>query len=61
MGGGGGGKGGGGKGKGGKGNLPPHLLKYQAAKAAGLGMVGGGDATGGGMAETKNPWDGRRV
>ena len=38
-----------------------YKLRFEAAKAAGLGRVGGGTSTGGGMATTKNPWDGRRA
>ena len=58
---------GGGKGKGGDGGDPgaprslAYKLRYEAAKAAGLGRVGGGPTTGGGMATTRNPWDGRRA
>eukprot|EP00966_Prymnesium_polylepis_P301110 6957570-Prymnesium_polylepis.2 len=48
------GKGGGGDGgKGGKGGPPPHMLKYEAAKAARLGMVGGGSASGGPVYEQR--------
>ena len=75
KGGGGGGKGGGGKGGGGKGGgkggkgggggkgrgPPPHMLRYAAAKEAGLGRVGGGSDTGGGMSTTRDPWAGRRA
>ena len=61
-----GGKGDGGKGKGGKGDAisrgaPPHVLRFEASRAMGLGLVGGSSKTGGGMKETKNPWDGRRA
>lgn len=52
-----GGSKGGGKGDGnGKGGKPPHMMRFEAARAAGLGLVGGSTRTGGGMAETRNPW-----
>ena len=69
----GGGKGGGGKGGngasaslgawvGGKGGKPAHLMKFQAAREAQLGLVGGaGRPTGGGSKETRDPWAGRRA
>ena len=56
KGGGGGGKGKGKGGDGGKGGgrgPPPHMLKYEAAKAARLGMVGGGSASGGPVYEQR--------
>ena len=58
--------GGGGKGKGTGGDpgaprSQAYKLRFEAAKAAGVGRPGGGPATGGGMATTRNPWDGRRV
>ena len=60
---GGGGKGGGGKGdgKGGKGNKPPHIVKYEAAKAAGLGIFGSGKLTGGSTQTTRDVWKDRRI
>ena len=41
----------------GKGGLPPHMMKFQAARAANLGLIGGGKASGGGTAiESQRQW-----
>lgn len=51
-----GGKGKGDRGRGGKGGgrgPPPHVLKYEAAKSAQLGLIGGAKAVGGGMPEQR--------